>query len=95
MMLAKLWCDHAKGFVSGLRASELDVGDWEGASGTALADAFKYTVMMNTSLFSWEQIAVCRKGFIVPDTLETLQPCQLEIEQVLWTLKAVSQLDDQ
>ena len=47
MMPAKLWCDHAEGFESGLRAWELDVGKWERASGTALADAVKYTMMMN------------------------------------------------
>ena len=47
MMPAKLWCDHAEGFESGFRAWELDVGEWERASGTALADAVKYTVMMN------------------------------------------------
>ena len=47
MMPARLWCDHAEGFESGLRASELDVGEWERASGTAMADAVKYTVMMN------------------------------------------------
>ena len=47
MMLAKLWCDHAEGCQSGLRAWELDVGEWERASGTTLADAVKYTVMMN------------------------------------------------
>ena len=48
MMLAKLWCDHAEGFESGLRIWELDVGESERASGgTALADAVKYTVMMN------------------------------------------------
>ena len=47
MMPAKIWCDHAEDFESGLRAWELDVGDWERASGTALADAVKYTVMMN------------------------------------------------
>ena len=47
MNLTKLWCDHAEGFESGLRAWELDVGEWERASGTALADAVKYTVMMN------------------------------------------------
>ena len=45
--LAKLWCDYAEGFESGLRAWVLDVGDWELASGTALADAVKYTAMMN------------------------------------------------
>ena len=32
---------------SGLRVLELDVGEWESASGTVLADAVKYTVMMN------------------------------------------------
>ena len=47
MMPAKLWCDHAEGFEPGLRARELDVGEWERGSGTALADAVKYTVMMN------------------------------------------------
>ena len=43
MMLAKLWCDHAEG----LRAWELDVGEWERASGTPLADAVKYAMVMN------------------------------------------------
>ena len=47
MMPAKPWCDHTEGFQSGLRSWELDVGEWERASGTALADAVKYTVMMN------------------------------------------------
>ena len=47
MMPAKPWCDHTEGFESGLRAWELDVGEWERASGTALAYAVKYTVMMN------------------------------------------------
>ena len=47
MTPAKPWCDHAEGFESGLRPWELDVGEWERASGTALADAVKYTVMMN------------------------------------------------
>ena len=46
MMPAKLWCDHAECFESGLRAWELHVGERERASGTALADAVKYTVMM-------------------------------------------------
>ena len=46
-MSAKLWCDHAEGFESSLRVWELDVGEWERASGTALADAVKCTVMMN------------------------------------------------
>ena len=28
MIPAKLWCDHADGFEPGLRAWELDVGEW-------------------------------------------------------------------
>ena len=35
MMPAKLWCDHVEGFESG----SLDVGEWERASGTPMADA--------------------------------------------------------
>ena len=42
--------DH-EGFESGWRPWELDVGDWERASGPALADTVKYTVMMNMALF--------------------------------------------
>ena len=41
MMPAKLWCDHAESFESGLRVWELDVGEWKRASGTALTDAIK------------------------------------------------------
>ena len=37
----------AEGFELSLRAWELDVGEWERATGTALADAVKYTVMMS------------------------------------------------
>ena len=44
---------HAEGFESGLRAWELDVGEWERASGTALADAVKYTVTMNLVPIFW------------------------------------------
>ena len=47
MTPAKPRCDHADGFESGLRSWELDVGEWERASGIALADAVKYTVIMN------------------------------------------------
>ena len=58
-MPAKPLCDHTEGFEPGLRVWELDVGEWERASGTSLADAVKYTVMMNTAPdFSWEQVAV-------------------------------------
>ena len=46
MMPARPWCDNTEGFESGLRSWELDVGEWERASGTALADAVKYTVNM-------------------------------------------------
>ena len=57
MMPAKLWCDHAEGFESGLRAWELDVGERERASGTALADAVRYTVMMNMApIFLWNSL---------------------------------------
>ena len=47
MMPGKPWCDHSEGFESGMRAWELYVGEWKRASGTALADAVKYAVMMN------------------------------------------------
>ena len=47
MLPAKLWCDHAEGFESGLTAWELDVGEWERSSGTALTVAVKETVMKN------------------------------------------------
>ena len=58
MMPAKLWCDHAEAFESGLRAWELDVVDWERSSGTALADAVKYLVMMNNGTdLSQERLA--------------------------------------
>ena len=43
MMPAKLWCDHAEGFEAGLRIWELDVGEWQRASGTARADAVQST----------------------------------------------------
>ena len=58
MMPAKLWCGHAEGFGSGLRAWELDVGEWERASGTALADAVKVHIddgsaALRTALLQW------------------------------------------
>ena len=59
MMPAKPWCDHTEGFESGLRSWEMDVGQWERASGTALADAVKHTVTMNVApIFLQEQFAV-------------------------------------
>ena len=50
--------DHAEGFESGLRAWELDVGEWERASGTALADAVKVhsddgSAALRTVLLQW------------------------------------------
>ena len=47
MLSPKRWCDHAEGFESDLCFIELAVGEWERASGIVLADAVKYTVMMN------------------------------------------------
>ena len=75
IMLAKPCCDHVEGFESGLKAQEVDVGEWERASGTALADAFKYTVMMNIG-------QLCCNGVIFLENLEHLRPCQLKMEQV-------------
>ena len=49
MMPAKPWGEHMEGFESGVRSWEQYVGEWERASGTASADAVKYTVMMNMS----------------------------------------------
>ena len=47
MAPAKSWREHPGGFESGPRAWEMDVGEWKRVSGTSLADAVKYTVMMN------------------------------------------------
>ena len=47
MMPANAWCDYTEGFESALRSWELDVGELERASGSALANAVKYTVMMS------------------------------------------------
>ena len=47
MTPAKPRCDHTEGFEARPRSWEMDVGEWERASGTALADAVRYTVMMN------------------------------------------------
>ena len=98
MMPAKLWCDRAEGVETGLRVWELDVREWQRVSGTALVDAVKYTVMMNMAPFfsgtmcSWaltptvplfEQL--CCNGVFLPETLDHLRPCQLQIEQVRMT----------
>ena len=70
-MHAKHWCDHAEGFESGLRAWELDVGEWERASGTALTDAVKYTVMMNMApILFRNSLQLGTYGVALPKTLE-------------------------
>ena len=88
-----LWCDHAEGFESGLRAWDLDVGEWERASGTALADTVKYTVMIRMApIFLWNSLQLgtptvplfeqlCCNGGTLPEALERIRPCQLEMEQ--------------
>ena len=95
VMPAKLWCDHAGGFESGFRAWELDVGEWERASETELADAVKHTVMMSMvpiflgTVCSWVHTPavplfeqVCCNGVTPPEILERIRrPCQLEMEQ--------------
>ena len=94
MMPAKLWCAQAEGFESGMRAWELDVGEWERASGTALADAVKCTVMMNMApifsgtVYGWVHTPtvpvfekLCCNGVTPPETSERIRPCQLEMER--------------
>ena len=97
MMPAEPRCDHVAGVVSGLRAWELDVGEWERASGAADADAVMYTVMMNVTpnllgnslhlgIYLCKQ---CRSSnscvamvLLSPEALEHPRPRQLEMEQV-------------
>ena len=77
---AKLWCDHAEGFEPGL-----DVGEWERASGTALADSVKYAVMVNMApIFLRNSLQLGTTptiGVTLPETLERIRPCQLEMER--------------
>ena len=89
IMPAKPWCDHTEGFESGLRSWELDVGEWERASGTVLADAVKYTVMMNmapiylrNSLQLGTYANSTALGVTPLETLERVQPRHLEMERV-------------
>ena len=93
MMLVNIWFDHAEGFESGLRAWEVDVGEWERASGTALADAVKYTVIMSMApiflrnslqLGTYPNSAALR-GVIHPETLERIRP---------WAAGNVTSADD-
>ena len=83
-----------KVFESGLRAWELDVGESERASETALADAVNYTVMMNMApiflrnnlqLGTYSNSAALRKALLqwcyCSETLEQTRQCQLEMEQ--------------
>ena len=95
MMLAKPWCDYPDGFESGLRSWEPNVGESERASGTALADAVKYTVMMNMApIFFRSSLqlgtyanstpfrAPCCSGVTPLETLERIQSHHLEMERV-------------
>ena len=96
MMSAELWCSLAEGFEAGMRAWELDVGEWERASGTVLADAVKFTVMMNVAsillgrslqLGTYANSAALRTAllqwcFYPLKTLEHPRRCQLEMQQV-------------
>ena len=76
-----------EGFESGLRSWELDAGEWERASGTALADAVKYTVMMNMTpnfletVCSWVHMPTAQlfahprcSGVTPLETLERIRP---------------------
>ena len=83
MMLAKLCCVRSEGFDSGLTAWELDVGEWERASGTALkhSDDECGTPIFLGTVCSWvhtptvplfEQL--CCNGVTLPETLERIRP---------------------
>ena len=85
MLLAKLWCDHAEGFEPGLRAWELDVGEWERASGTVLADAVNYTVRTNMApifLRNSLQLGTYANSVFFHEILDHPRPCQLEMEHL-------------
>ena len=90
MTPAKPWCGHNEGFESGLRSWELDVGEWERAYGTALADAVKYAVMMNVArICGWvhmptAQLLVhpCCSGDTLLETLERIRLRHLEMGRV-------------
>ena len=94
MMPAKPWCDHTEGCDSGLRSWEPDVGEWERASGTALAAAVKCTVMMNMApIFLRNSLQLgtyanstalraARSGVAPLETLERIRPRHLEMVRV-------------
>ena len=98
MMPAKPWCDHTEGFESGLRSWELDVGEWERASGTTLADAVKYTVMMNMApislrnslqLGTYANSTALRAALLqwcyTLEILERIRPRHMEMERQMMT----------
>ena len=85
MMLAKLWCDHAERFESGFTAWGLDVGEF----GHCVGRCCQMTPIFFDPISSWvhtptvplfEQI--CCNGVALPETLEQIRPCQLEMGQV-------------
>ena len=89
MMLAKPWCDHTEGFESSLRSWELDVGKWENAPGTALADAVVHSDdeygprFFLETVCSWVHMPTaqlfaqpCCSGVTPLGTLERIRPRQ-------------------
>ena len=104
MKPVKPWCDQTEVFESGLRAWELVVRDWERASGNALANKVKYTVMMNmTPIFLRNNCRLahlqtvqffephCCHG-VTPATWEHPRAHQQEMEQALMTTRFKSTL---
>ena len=104
-MPAKLWCDHAEGFESGL-------GAWETACrrlGTCVWNCVGRCSQTHSddeygTDFSQEQFTVgnvfeqcrssssCCNGVIDPETLSRIRPCHLEMEQVQMMTRCKSTL---
>ena len=100
-MPVKLKCCHTEGFESGLSIWELDVGDWERASGIALDDAVMYTLMIDDeygtvgttrSPVHMQSVQflepLCCNGVILHAILEHPRQHQQEMEQVLMMTSA-------
>ena len=90
MMPAKLWCDHAEGFESGLRAWELDVGECERASQTACRCSQIHSDDEYGTDFSLEQFAVgnisqqCRSSSSFVEMVLLFPKHWRESERVSW-----------
>ena len=81
-------------FESGLRSWELDVGEWERAFGTALADAVNNTVMMNMApifLRNSLQLGTYADSTALPAAL--LQWCYPTGRQSVFELSCISSVD--